>query len=72
MIPSKTIISHELGELWQHLDSLQSPVVFCHNDLSHLNIIYNRDKGSLLIPSSSSYSRTITDKRVFPSPSHLK
>eukprot|EP01134_Creolimax_fragrantissima_P002060 CFRG2060T1 len=34
-------IRQEIFELRQHLDSLDSPVVFCHNDLLCNNILYN-------------------------------
>ena len=41
----KRVLEQELQELWDHLEALNSPVVFCHNDLLPKNIIYNEDKG---------------------------
>ncbi|CAO2618022.1 Ethanolamine kinase 2, partial [Lemmus lemmus] len=35
----------ELSWLKEHLSQLESPVVFCHNDLLWENIIYDSDKG---------------------------
>ena len=47
-IPAKSELRSELEQLWDHLSTLNSPVVFCHNDLLPANIIYNREKGKLL------------------------
>lgn len=44
-IKSKDELRKELDALKEHLESLNSPVVFCHNDLLLKNIIYNKEKG---------------------------
>lgn len=44
-IASKAQLRQELDELRAHLETLNSPVVFCHNDLLLKNIIYNAEKG---------------------------
>ncbi|CAO2618004.1 Ethanolamine kinase 2 [Lemmus lemmus] len=36
----------ELSWLKEHLSQLESPVVFCHNDLLWKNIIYDSAKGT--------------------------
>ncbi|CAO2617982.1 Ethanolamine kinase 2 [Lemmus lemmus] len=38
----------ELSWLKEHLSQLESPVVFCHNDLLCKNIIYDSAKGTAL------------------------
>ncbi|XP_060579167.1 ethanolamine kinase 1-like [Ruditapes philippinarum] len=44
-IKPKDVLRKELDELRVHLEALNSPVVFCHNDLLLKNIIYNEEKG---------------------------
>lgn len=44
-IPSKDELEKEVQTLKEHLVSLNSPVVFSHNDLLLKNIIYNKEKG---------------------------
>ncbi|KAI0236353.1 Ethanolamine kinase 1 [Lamellibrachia satsuma] len=44
---SKLQLRRELEELQPHLESINSPVVFCHNDLLLANIVYNDKKGVL-------------------------
>ena len=44
-LPPKSDLKKEVEELWNHLENLNSPVVFCHNDLLPANIIYNREIG---------------------------
>ncbi|KAI0236355.1 Ethanolamine kinase 1, partial [Lamellibrachia satsuma] len=44
---SKLQLRRELEELQRHLESIKSPVVFCHNDLLLANIVYNDKKGVL-------------------------
>ena len=39
------MLQEEFRNLRDHLEALNSPKVFCHNDLLHLNIIYDKDKG---------------------------
>ena len=39
------MLQEEFRTLRDHIEALNSPKVFCHNDLLHLNIIYNKDKG---------------------------
>lgn len=43
----KHVLEQELCKLRDHLEALNSPVVFCHNDLLLKNIIYNEGKGSV-------------------------
>ncbi|KAJ3271864.1 Ethanolamine kinase [Terramyces sp. JEL0728] len=38
------LLREELVELQSHLEKLESPVVFCHNDLNAANLIYNPEK----------------------------
>ncbi|XP_072504229.1 ethanolamine kinase 2 isoform X2 [Notamacropus eugenii] len=44
-IPSVEVLEQEMTWLKEHLSQLDSPVVFCHNDLLCKNIIYNEKKG---------------------------
>ncbi len=39
-------LQHEMDEMKKELMFAQSPVVFCHNDLTAGNIIYNKDTGT--------------------------
>ena len=39
-------LQHEMDEMKKELTFARSPVVFCHNDLTAGNIIYNEDKGT--------------------------
>lgn len=40
------MLERELAWLKEHLPQLDSPVVFCHNDLLCKNIIYDSTKGT--------------------------
>lgn len=46
-IPPKAALGHELLVLEQHLSTLRSPVVFCHNDVLLKNVIYDGDCGRI-------------------------
>ncbi|XP_042903874.1 ethanolamine kinase 1 [Parasteatoda tepidariorum] len=43
-IPSKEVLEEEVSSLKEHLMTLGSPVVFCHNDLLLKNVIFNEEK----------------------------
>lgn len=45
LIGSTEELRKECEELKRHLDKLNSPVVFCHNDMNPMNIIYSKEKG---------------------------
>ena len=47
LIQPKQVLKEELEELRKHLEALNSPIVFCHNDPVLGNIIYNKQKGML-------------------------
>ena len=47
LIQPKQVLKEELDELRKHLEALNSPIVFCHNDPVLGNIIYNKQKGIL-------------------------
>lgn len=44
-VPSKEVLEQEMGWMKEHLSTLGSPVVLCHNDLLCKNIIHNRKEG---------------------------
>lgn len=44
------MLEQELAWLKEHLPPLDSPVVFCHNDLLCKNIIYDSSKGTAARP----------------------
>ncbi|XP_078213043.1 ethanolamine kinase 2 isoform X2 [Callithrix jacchus] len=44
-VPKVEVLEQELAWLKEHLSQLESPVVFCHNDLLCKNIIYDSTKG---------------------------
>ncbi|XP_052592931.1 ethanolamine kinase 2 isoform X2 [Peromyscus californicus insignis] len=44
-VPKVEVLGQELAWLKEHLSQLESPVVFCHNDLLCKNIIYDSIKG---------------------------
>ncbi|XP_012410699.1 ethanolamine kinase 2 isoform X4 [Trichechus manatus latirostris] len=44
-VPKVEVLEGELAWLKEHLSQLDSPVVFCHNDLLCKNIIYDSTKG---------------------------
>nr|XP_035935423.1 ethanolamine kinase 2 isoform X3 [Halichoerus grypus] len=44
-VPQVEVLEQELAWLKEHLSQLDSPVVFCHNDLLCKNIIYDSTKG---------------------------
>ena len=46
VVKSKEYLREELCQLRAHLESLKSPVVFCHSDLAPSNIIYNAETGT--------------------------
>ena len=48
LIGSREELRKECHRLSSHLDKLNSPVVFCHNDLTCQNMIYCEEKGSCL------------------------
>ena len=45
-VPEVEVLERELAWLKEHLPQLDSPVVFCHNDLLCKNIIYDSTKGT--------------------------
>lgn len=45
-VPEIEVLERELAWLKEHLSQLDSPVVFCHNDLLCKNIIYDSTKGT--------------------------
>ncbi|XP_007954217.1 ethanolamine kinase 2 [Orycteropus afer afer] len=46
-VPNVEVLEQELAWLKEHLSQLNSPVVFCHNDLLCKNIIYDSAKGQV-------------------------
>lgn len=44
-VPSKAVLEQEMVWMKEHLSSLGSPVVLCHNDLLCKNIIHNSKEG---------------------------
>lgn len=44
-VPRVAELEQELAWLKEHLSHLESPIVFCHNDLLCKNIIYDSSKG---------------------------
>ncbi|KAM5237600.1 ethanolamine kinase 2 isoform 2-T2 [Ctenodactylus gundi] len=44
-VPKVEVLEQEMAWLKEHLSKLDSPVVFCHNDLLCKNIIYDSAKG---------------------------
>jgi len=49
-VPEVGVLERELVWLKEHLPPLDSPVVFCHNDLLCKNIIYDSSKGTVSGP----------------------
>ena len=45
MIGSLDVLQKEVERLKVELVKCQSPLVFCHNDLNHPNLIYNKSDG---------------------------
>lgn len=45
LIGSREELRRECQELSSHLDELESPVVFCHNDIMPKNIVYSEAEG---------------------------
>ena len=37
-----------MKSLWNHLEALESPVVYCHNDINPQNIIYSEERGKVI------------------------
>lgn len=52
-VPSKAVLEQEMVWMKEHLSTLGSPVVLCHNDLLCKNIIHNNKEGSYLLSSST-------------------
>uniref|UniRef100_A0AAQ5ZKR2 ethanolamine kinase n=1 Tax=Amphiprion ocellaris TaxID=80972 RepID=A0AAQ5ZKR2_AMPOC len=44
-VPSKALLEQEMAWMKEHLSTLGSPVVLCHNDLLCKNIIHNNKEG---------------------------
>lgn len=51
------MLERELAWLKEHLPQLDSPVVFCHNDLLCKNIIYDSSKGTASRPGAAGLRR---------------
>lgn len=51
-VPSKAVLEQEMVWMKEHLSSLGSPVVLCHNDLLCKNIIHNSKEGDTQRPQS--------------------
>ena len=49
LIGSVEELRRECDELKSHLDQLNSPVVFCHNDVQYGNMIYSPDEGMVFV-----------------------
>ena len=47
MVGSKSRLVEEMNSLWDNLEALESPVVYCHNDINPQNIIYNEERGTV-------------------------
>lgn len=47
-VPSKVVLEQEMVWMKEHLSTLGSPVVLCHNDLLCKNIIHNSKEGKCL------------------------
>lgn len=47
-IKPKAELLEELNRLKQELESMECPIVLCHNDLLLKNIIYNKQKGKTI------------------------
>lgn len=60
-IKPKAELRKEFQELRAHLESLNSPVVFCHNDLLPKNIIYNEKSGKHITNNENIKSTCIED-----------
>ena len=52
-VPEVGVLERELAWLKEHLPQLDSPVVFCHNDLLCKNIIYDSSKGTVSRPGAA-------------------
>lgn len=48
-VPSKGVLEQEMVWMKEHLSTLGSPVVLCHNDLLCKNIIHNSKEGSYVL-----------------------
>lgn len=46
-VPSKAVLEQEMVWMKEHLSTLGSPVVLCHNDLLCKNIIHNSKEGAV-------------------------
>lgn len=42
-LPSKKDLTKEFEWLVEHLDKLNNPIVFCHNDLLLANVLYDEE-----------------------------
>lgn len=47
LIKPKDVLRKEFELLWAHLDALKSPLKLCHNDTLNLNIVYNKQEGTI-------------------------
>lgn len=47
--PSKQELLTELESIRHKVESMQAPIVFCHNDLSAKNVIYDEEKGKEIL-----------------------
>lgn len=59
-VPEVGVLEQELAWLKEHLPPLDSPVVFCHNDLLCKNIIYDSSKGTAARPGGSRPSAVLS------------
>ncbi|XP_011787235.1 PREDICTED: ethanolamine kinase 2 [Colobus angolensis palliatus] len=64
-VPKVEVLERELAWLKEHLSQLESPVVFCHNDLLCKNIIYDSIKGmAFLAPGHCGFFHHARDELV--------
>lgn len=47
ILPSKAELEKEYAFMKQHLSELESPSVFCHNDLLLANVVYNAQRNTV-------------------------
>lgn len=59
-VPSKAVLEDEMVWMKEHLSTLGSPVVLCHNDLLCKNIIHNSKEGNTAIIGSLSNLKLFT------------
>lgn len=63
-VPSKAVLEQEMVWMKEHLSTLGSPVVLCHNDLLCKNIIHNSKEGSRLFSCFSPLSDDLAMTRL--------